>query len=133
MSGKLSFASDYMEGAHPAILTRLMDENLRKHPGYGTDALCEAAREKIRAACDAPEAGVHFLVGGTQTNAVVIGALLRPWQGVIAAESGHVSTHEAGAIEWGGHKVLALPHEQGKLSELDDFFGVISGILGNLS
>ena len=116
MSEKLSFASDYMDGAHPSILQRLSAENLRKHPGYGEDGLCEAAREKIRAACGAPEAGVWFLVGGTQTNATVIDALLRPWQGVIAADTGHVSVHEAGAIEFGGHKVLTLPQENGKLT-----------------
>ena len=113
---KLSFASDYMEGAHPAILRRLCDTNLTKTPGYGTDAVCESARRKIRDACACPDAAVHFLVGGTQTNATVIDAALRPWQGVISAESGHIAAHEAGAIEFGGHKVLTLPHEFGKLS-----------------
>ena len=115
MSSKLTFASDYMEGAHPEILKRLAETNLVPAPGYGTDEVCQAAREKIRAACAAPRAAVHFLVGGTQTNATVIDALLRPWQGVIAAESGHISLHEAGAIEFGGHKVLTLPHTLGKL------------------
>ena len=112
---KLSFASDYMEGAHPAILERLFETNLLKSPGYGTDAFSESAREKIRAACAAPEADVYFLVGGTQANATLIGALLRPWQGVAAAETGHISTHEAGAIEAGGHKVLTLPQHEGKI------------------
>ena len=112
---RLFFASDYQEGAHPAILQRLCETNLNKCPGYGTDDYCASAREKIRAACACPDASVHFLVGGTQTNAVVIGALLRSYQGVIAAESGHISVHEAGAIELGGHKVLALPHRLGKL------------------
>ena len=112
---RLFFASDYQEGAHPAILQRLCEMNLNKSPGYGTDDYCASAREKIRAACACPDAAVHFLVGGTQTNAVVIGALLRSYQGVIAAESGHISVHEAGAIELGGHKVLALPHRLGKL------------------
>lgn len=112
---RLFFASDYQEGAHPAILQRLCEMNLNKCPGYGTDDYCASAREKIRAACACPDAAVHFLVGGTQTNAVVIGALLRSYQGVIAAESGHISVHEAGAIELGGHKVLALPHRLGKL------------------
>ena len=119
MRDKLFFASDYMEGAHPAILARLSEENLGKHPGYGTDELCRSARERIRAACGAPDAGVFFLVGGTQTNATVIRALLRPWQGVIATDAGHISTHEAGAIELGGHKVLALPHRNGKLTAED--------------
>ena len=113
---KLSFASDYMEGAHPEILRRLMETNLEKTAGYGLDAYSEAAREKIRAACDAPEAEIHFLVGGTQTNATVIDALLRPWQGVVAARTGHVSVHEAGAIEFGGHKVLELEPANGKIT-----------------
>jgi len=112
----LSFASDYQEGAHPAVLARLCETNLESTVGYGTDAYCAAARDRIRAACACPEAEVHFLVGGTQTNAVVISALLRSYQGVIAAETGHIATHEAGAIERGGHKVLALPHTAGKLS-----------------
>ncbi len=113
---RLYFASDYMEGAHPEILRRLCETNLLKTPGYGTDAFSEAARDKIRAACGAPEAEVLFLVGGTQTNATVIDALLRPWQGVIAAETGHIAVHEAGAVEFGGHKVLTLPQKEGKLS-----------------
>lgn len=113
---RLSFTSDYMEGAHPAILRRLLETNLEKTPGYGLDSFSESAREKIRAACRVPDAAVWFLAGGTQTNAVMIDALLRPWQGVISAESGHIATHEAGAIEHGGHKVLTLPHRDGKIS-----------------
>jgi threonine aldolase len=116
MNDKLFFASDYMEGAHPAILKRLLETNMEKTPGYGLDPYSEAAREKIRRACQAPEADVFFLVGGTQTNATVIDAMLRSWQGVIAAQTGHVSVHEAGAIEFGGHKVLELPHENGKIT-----------------
>ena len=112
----LSFTSDYMEGAHPAILERLSAHNLIKTPGYGTDGISASAKDRIRAACGCPDAGVWFLVGGTQANAVVLGALLKPWEGVIAADSGHVSVHEAGAIEAGGHKVLALPGVDGKLS-----------------
>ena len=115
MSEKLNFASDYMEGAHPALLQRLAECNTVKSVGYGLDAFSEAAREKIRTACEAPGADIFFLAGGTQTNAAVISTMLRPWQGVISAASGHISTHEAGAIEAGGHKVLALAHVDGKL------------------
>ena len=113
---KLTFASDYMEGAHPRILQRLVETNLEKTAGYGLDQYSESAKAKIRSACGTPEADVFFLAGGTQTNAVMIDALLRPWQGVMAAESGHISVHEAGAIEYGGHKVLALPHASGKIT-----------------
>ena len=105
-----------MVGAHPTILQRLEDTNLIKHTGYGLDECCEAAKAKIRSACDAPGAEVYFLVGGTQTNATVIGALLKSYQGVIAADSGHIATHEAGAIEFGGHKVLTLPACNGKIT-----------------
>jgi len=113
---KLQFASDYMEGAHPAILERLLETNLVKSAGYGLDEFSESAREKIRHACAADEAEIYFLVGGTQANATVIDAFLKPWQGVIAAETGHIAVHEAGAIEAGGHKVFGLPHRCGKIS-----------------
>ncbi len=116
MSNQLSFASDYMVGAHPSILQRLQDTNLIKHVGYGLDECCEAAKAKIRRVCNAPEADVYFLVGGTQTNATVISALLKSYQGVVCADSGHIAVHEAGAIEYGGHKVLPLPHTDGKIS-----------------
>lgn len=112
---RLFFASDYMEGAHPAILRKMLETNMLHSAGYGLDEFSESAREKIRKACDAPEADVFFLTGGTQTNATVLDAMLRPYQGVIAASSGHVSVHEAGAIEFGGHKVMELPQHQGKL------------------
>ena len=113
---RISFTSDYMEGAHPLIMQRLMETNLEKTPGYGTDAYCEAAKAKIRSACHALEAEIFFLVGGTQTNATVIDGLLQSYQGVIAAETGHIGVHEAGAIEFGGHKVLTLPHKNGKIT-----------------
>ena len=113
---QLYFTSDYMEGAHPSILQALLDSNLEKTEGYGFDPYCDAAKEKIRAACQCPDAEIYFLVGGTQTNATVIDGILRSYQGVLCAETGHVSTHEAGAIEFGGHKVLTLPHELGKIS-----------------
>ncbi len=112
----LFFENDYGEGAHPAILQRLAETNMEKLPGYGTDPYCVSARGKIRQACGCPEADVFFLVGGTQTNAVVIGSLLQSYQGVVAASTGHVSLHEAGAIEHAGHKVLQLPQQDGKLS-----------------
>ena len=112
----LSFSCDYMEGAHPQILQRLVETNLEKTPGYGSDCYCEAAKAKIREACNAPAAEIFFLVGGTQTNATVIDAMLKSYQGVIAASTGHISVHEAGAIEFGGHKVLTLPHHNGKIS-----------------
>ena len=103
---KLSFSSDYMEGAHPDILKRLMDTNMEKSAGYGLDEYTESAKEKIREACGAPDADVYFLTGGTQANATMIDAMLRSYQGVMAAKSGHISVHEAGAIEFGGHKQL---------------------------
>ena len=116
---KLYFTSDYMEGAHPAILQRLAETNLVKSAGYGSDGFSESARQKIREACRAPEAEIHFLAGGTQANATVISTMLKPWQGVIAAQTGHVALHEAGAIEAGGHKVILLPQRDGKLSADD--------------
>ena len=109
------FESDYTTGAHPNILKRLTETNYEFLSGYGTDHYCESAREKIRIACDCKDADVHLLVGGTQTNALVISAMLHDYEGVIAADTGHVSVHEAGAIEYTGHKVLTLPHHEGKL------------------
>ncbi len=119
MSKRLSFTSDYMEGAHPEIMRRLLETNLEKSAGYGMDEYTDSAKEKIRAACDAREADVYFLAGGTQANKTVIDALLRPYQGVIAADTGHISVHEAGAIEHGGHKVLTVPHVNGKIRSED--------------
>lgn len=116
MTDKLYFASDYQEGAHPAIIKRLSETNLMHFPGYGLEPICDAAKAKIRAACDCPDAEVELLVGGTQTNATVIDALLHSYDGVISADSGHVNVHEAGAIESGGHKVLALSSNLGKLT-----------------
>ena len=115
MSDKISFASDYEEGAHPAIIANLERTNFLKTSGYGTDEFCESARKKIREACKAPDAEIYFLVGGTQTNAAVIGAILKSYEGVIAPDSGHISIHEAGAIELGGHKVLTLKNRAGKI------------------
>ena len=111
----LYFQSDYIAGAHPEVMEALCRTNTAPLPGYGTDEFCEAAAEKIRAACEAPSADVHFLTGGSQTNAVVIASLLDATEGVVAAVSGHIGTHEAGAIEYTGHKVLTLPEHAGKL------------------
>ncbi|MBQ7314217.1 MAG: aminotransferase class I/II-fold pyridoxal phosphate-dependent enzyme, partial [Clostridia bacterium] len=111
----ISFESDYTTGAHPTVLRRLIETNLEPLSGYGTDPYCESARRKIREACECPDADVHFLVGGTQTNSTVIAALLRDYEGVVAAKTGHVSLHEAGAVEYTGHKVLELPQENGKI------------------
>ena len=118
----ISLQNDYSEGAHPQILKRLADINLEQNPGYCTDGYCASAAEKIRQACACPEADVFFLVGGTQSNQVVIDTMLAPYEGVVAARTGHVSTHEAGAIEFTGHKVLELPQHEGKIeaTELKD-------------
>ena len=112
----VSLASDYQEGCHPAVMAKLAERAANQNAGYGADSACARARKLIREACACPEADIHFLVGGTQANMVVIDALLAPWEGVVAAESGHVSVHEAGAIERGGHKVIELPGTRGKLS-----------------
>lgn len=112
----IRFDCDYLEGAHPQILRILLDTNMEQTPGYGEDGYCACARDKIKKACEAPNADVHFLVGGTQTNMTVIASVLRPHQGVIAADTGHVNVHETGAIEATGHKVLALPSADGKLT-----------------
>ncbi|MBR1406959.1 MAG: hypothetical protein IJ578_08535 [Bacteroidales bacterium] len=111
----LSFTCDYAEGAHPLILKALCDSNLEQLPGYGTDGYSQRAKDKIRQACACPQADVHFLVGGTQTNATVIAALLRNYEGVVAAATGHIGVHEAGAVEYTGHKVISLPQHLGKL------------------
>ena len=113
---KLKFVCDYMEGAHPAIMNELLATNMMQTSGYGLDEFSESARDKIRKACGAPNAEVYLLVGGTQTNATVIDALLRSYQGVLCAETGHIAVHEAGAIEFGGHKVLPLPNTDGKIN-----------------
>ena len=112
----IRFDSDYIEGCHPRILQALADTNMEQTPGYGMDEHCDRARALLRTACAAPEADVHFLVGGTQTNTTVIAAVLRPWEGVLCADTGHINCHETGAIEATGHKVLALPHENGKIT-----------------
>lgn len=112
----ISFDSDYLEGCLPEILEAFQKTNFEQTPGYGKDIYCDEARDIIREACEAPEADVHFLVGGTQTNATVIASLLKPYQGVICADTGHINVHETGAVEHTGHKVLAIPNTDGKIS-----------------
>lgn len=111
-----SFTNDYSEGAHPRILRALSDTNLLQSRGYGMDGICQEAAGLIRVQCAAPDAAVHFAVGGTQANLLVIHALLHSYEAVIAADTAHVNVHEAGAIEATGHKVCAVPSADGKLT-----------------
>lgn len=111
----ISFESDYTIGAHEKILNRMKEMNLEQQKGYGTDVICESAKEKIRKACECNDAQIQFLVGGTQTNSIVIATMLERYEGVVAAHTGHVSVHEAGAIEYTGHKVLEIPGHDGKM------------------
>lgn len=115
----LHFDSDYMAGALPEIIQKLTETNLEETAGYGFDDYTAHAKELIRDACEAPEAQVHLLVGGTQTNKTVIDTLLDRFEGVMAAETGHINVHESGAIENAGHKVLALPSYDGKVKAED--------------
>ena len=112
----LQLQSDYLEACHENILKRLTEEYRKPYPGYGSDNICEAAKEKIRMACHCPGAQVEFLAGGTQTNATVIDSFLPSYQGILCADSGHIAVHEAGAIELTRHKVLPLKGKDGKLS-----------------
>jgi len=110
------FECDYLEGADAKVLQALCDTNTAQSVGYGEDEDCWQARRLISQLCELPEAGVHFFVGGTQVNLTVIAAALRPFEGVLSADTGHINVHETGAIEATGHKVLALPNCDGKLS-----------------
>ena len=110
------FNSDYLEGAHPAIMERLLQTNMEQTVGYGEDEYCAKAAAQIKRLCDAPDADVHFFVGATQANLTVIAAALKPWQGVLCADSGHIHVHETGSIEATGHKCLALPGKNGKIT-----------------
>ncbi len=112
----IRFNSDYTEGAHPAILQRLMETNMEQTPGYGEDEHCKHAARLIREQCADDSVAVHFLVGGTQTNLTVISAALRPHQSVLSADAGHIYTHEAGAIEATGHKVEPIFQLMGKIT-----------------
>ena len=126
----LSFESDYTEGAHEQILRRLCETNLEQLSGYGCDRYCESAKEKIKQLCGTPDAQVFLLVGGTQTNQLVIDTVLAPFEGVVSADTGHISTHEAGAVEFTGHKVLTLPHDNGKL-RADDLRALLEQFYGD--
>lgn len=112
----IMFQNDYVEGAHPAVLQKLIDTNMEQSVGYGEDPYCEEARAQIRKAVGREDVDVHFLVGGTQTNLTVIDAALRPYQGALCAQTGHINVHETGAVEACGHKVLALPGQDGKIT-----------------
>lgn len=112
----IRFQCDYAEGAHPSILKRMEETNYEQTVGYGDDPYCESARKRIREVCKAPEADVHFLIGGTQANFTVISSVLRPHQGVVSAVTGHINIHETGAVEATGHKVIPLPSEDGKIT-----------------
>ena len=111
----LSFRCDYSEGAHPEILRRLTETNLEQLPGYGSDSYTSSARQKILQQCACPDGEVYFLAGGTQTNATVISALLREYEGAVAVQTGHIAVHEAGAVEFTGHKVLVIEGKDGKM------------------
>jgi threonine aldolase len=113
---KIRFECDYAEGAHPAIFESLIHTNFEQTKGYGEDEHCDNARRLIRQLCGDESVDVHFLVGGTQTNITVISSILRPFQGVISADSGHINVHETGAIEATGHKILTLKGENGKIT-----------------
>lgn len=110
------FQSDYQEGADGKVLEALRVTNGMQTPGYGDDALTADVKAQIRSLCAAPQADVHFFVGGTQANLTVIAAALRPFEGVISSDLGHINTHETGAVEATGHKVLTLQSEQGKIT-----------------
>ena len=112
----ISFESDYTEGAHEKILQRFIETNMEQLSGYGNDKYSDCAKEKIRRVCECPEADIYFLTGGTQTNAVIIDTVLQKYEGVVAADTGHVNVHEAGAIEYTGHKVLTIPQKNGKIN-----------------
>lgn len=122
----LYFECDYNNGCHPEVLKALVETNSSYQSGYGDDQYSVLARERIKQACDCPNADVYLLVGGTQTNEVVISSVLKPWQGVVAAHTGHIAVHEAGAIENTGHKVLTINHKDGKISKetLEDYINL---------
>lgn len=111
----LFFRNDYGNGAHPVVMDALCKTNLELTAGYGTDDYCKNAAHRIRQLCNAPQAAVHFIVGGTQVNKTAIGAFLRSWEAVITADTGHIQGHEAGAVENNGHRLMLVPTPDGKL------------------
>ncbi|WP_028242139.1 threonine aldolase family protein [Pseudobutyrivibrio ruminis] len=115
----LYFSCDYAEGCHPKVLEALTLTNMESTPGYGEDDYCDRAKEKIRQYINCPNADIYFLVGGTQTNQTVIDSILSNCDGVVAAATGHVAVHEAGAIEYSGHKVITIPGHDGKIAPLE--------------
>ncbi len=119
----VSLDCDYNNGCHPAILRRLAETNDKKSKTYGYDEWTESAKAKIREACDDPDAQIRFLVGGTQTNATVIDSLLQSYEGVVAVQTAHINSHEAGAIEFTEHKVITIPGHDGKMDpkELEQY------------
>lgn len=115
----LYFKNDYSEGAHPKVLEHLINTNMEKLDGYGEDKYSVVAKEKIKKACNCPDAEIFFISGGTQTNQAVIATMLSRYEGVLSATTGHVAAHEAGAIEYTGHKILTLPSYEGKIKACD--------------
>ena len=116
---KTSFESDYNNGAHPLVLQHFIETNMLQSQSYGFDEWSEQARDKIRTACQRPDADIFFLVGGTQANATIIDGMLATYEGVIAVQTAHINVHESGAVEASGHKVIALPSHEGKMSATD--------------
>lgn len=115
----VSFESDYIEGALPEILDALVKTNMEQLSGYGADEYTQSAKEKIKKACNCPKAQVAFITGGTQTNQLVISTMLKQYEGVVAPQTGHVSSHEAGAIEYTGSKVITIPGHNGKMDAVE--------------
>ena len=126
----VNFESDYICGAHPKVMQRLLETNLEPQTGYGDDDYSVSARQKILAACGCPGGDVFFLSGGTQANVVAISSLLKPWQGVVTAKTGHIHVHEAGGLEAVGVKLLELPEQYGKLSA-DDVRALTEAVLAD--
>ncbi len=114
-----SFTNDYSEGAHPRILQALLETNLQQVAGYGEDPFCREAAELIKAKMGRSDVDIHFIPGGTQTNLIAISAFLRPHEAAVSPQTGHIGVHEAGAIEATGHKVIAVPGQDGKLRPED--------------
>ncbi len=122
----LNFSNDYSEGCHPKVLEALSGTNMVSTPGYGQDSFCEEAKALIRSYIECPDADIYFMVGGTQTNQVIIDSMLSNYDGVIAAETGHIACHEAGAIEYSGHKVITVPNHEGLIDpdELNEYLSM---------